>query len=180
MRPSAGPETGIPCLFTLLKTFVDITVLRNGPETLPPSWIVFYAAVGSWLLGIAAVTAVVPGLTLADTVTDVAGWAISLALFAIVIAGTGYRERLLQGLAAIAGVGAIVLYAQTVVLAIFLPLGANAVAGLGLELLLIWAIFVKGRIIAATINVHALVGVAISVIVYILRFLASYALTPAG
>ena len=65
-------------------------------------------------------------------------------------------------------------------LAIFLPLGANAVAGLGLELLLIWAIFIKGRIIAATINVHALIGVAISVIVYILRFFASYALTPAG
>ena len=53
-------------------------------------------------------------------------------------------------------------------------------AGLGLELLLIWAIFVKGRIIALTINVHPLVGVAISVIVYILRFFASYALAPTG
>ncbi len=167
-------------MLTLLRTFFDITILRKGPEALPPAWLVFYLAAGLWLLGIAAMAAVVPGLTLRDMLTDVGGWAISIALFAIVIAGTGFSRRLPQGLAAIVGSGAIVLFAQVVVVGILLPLQGNAIAGLGLELLLIWAIFVKGRIVAATINVHPLVGVAISVIVYILRFLASYALAPTG
>ena len=167
-------------MLTLLKTFFDIAILRKGADALPAAWLVFYLAVGLWLLGIAAMAAVVPGLSLRDMATDVGGWALSMVLFAVVIAGTGFSRRLPQGLAAIAGSGAIVLFAQVIVVGILLPLGANAVAGLGLELLLIWSIFVKGRIVAATINVHPLVGVAISVIVYILRFFASYALAPTG
>ncbi len=167
-------------MLTLLKTFLDITLLRKGPEALPPAWLVFYMAAGLWLFGIAAMAAVVPGLTIGDMLTDVGGWAISILLFAIVIAGTGFGRRLPQGLSAIVGSGAIVLYAQVIIVGTLLPLQGNAIAGLGLELLLIWSIFVKGRIVAATINVHPLVGVAISVIVYVLRFLASYALAPAG
>ena len=167
-------------MLTLLKTLFDITMLRRGPDALPPAWLVFYLAAGLWLCGIAAMAAVVPGLTLRDMATDVGGWSISIVLFAIIIAGTGFRHRLPQSLAAIVGSGAIVLFAQVILVGILLPLQGNAIAGLGLELLLIWAIFVKGRIIALTINVHPLVGVAISVIVYILRFFASYALAPTG
>lgn len=167
-------------MLILLKTFFHIAILRKGAEDLPAAWLVFYVAVSLWLLGIAAMAAVVPGLTLADMLTDVGGWAISLVLFAIVIAGTGYGHRLLQGLSAIAGSGAIVLWAQVVAVGILLPLQGNGVAGLVLELLLIWSIFVKGRIVAATINVHPLVGIGISVIVYLLRFFASYALAPAS
>lgn len=180
MRPSPAPGTRSHKLLILLKTLFDIAVLRKGPDALPPAWLVFYLAAGLWLLGIAAMAAVVPGLTLRNMATDVGGWAASIVLFAILIAGTGFGRRLPQGLAAIVGSGAIVLFAQVILVGILLPLGANAVAGLGLELLLIWSIFVKARIVAATINVHLLVGVAISVIVYILRFLASYALAPAG
>ena len=165
---------------TLLKTLVDITMLRKGPEALPPTWIVFYLTLGLWLIGILAMAAVVPGLAPADMLVDVAGWALSLALFAVVIVGMGFRHRLSQGLAAISGSGAVILYAQVVVAAIVLRLDAVSVAGLLFELLLIWAIFVAGRILAVTINVHPFVGVAISVIVYALRYFSSIAMAPAS
>jgi hypothetical protein len=161
---------------TLLKTFFDIAVLRKGPDALPPSWLIFYLGIGLWLSGIVAMAAVVPGLAVADMSTDVAGWALSIALFAVIILGMGFRHRLPQGLSAIVGSSAILLYAQVVFAGILLPLDAADAAGLFLELLLIWSIFVNGRILAATINVHPFVGVAISVIVYILRYFSSYSM----
>ncbi len=163
---------------TLLKTFFDIAVLRKGPDALPVSWLVFYVAFGLWLAGILVMAAVVPGLSVADMATDVVGWTLSIALFAAVILGMGFRRRLPQGIGAIVGSSTIILYAQVLVAGVLLPLDAADVAGLCLELLLIWSIFVNGRILAATVNIQPFVGVAISVIVYILRYLSSFAMAP--
>lgn len=162
---------------TLLKTFFDIAVLRKGPEALPSAWLIFYAGLGLWLAGVLAMAIVVPGLEVADMATDVAGWLLSIALFAVVIVGMGFRHRLSRGLAAIVGSSAVLLFGQVVVAGILLPLDAADAAGLCLELLLIWSIFVNGRILATTINVHTLVGAAISVMVYLLRYFFSYSIT---
>ena len=167
-------------MLILIKTFLDIALLRKGPDALPAVWLVVYVAAGLWLVGIAAMAAVVPDLSLGDMTTDVAGWALSIALFAIVIAATGFSARLPQALGAIAGTGSVILFAQVVAAAVLIPLQGPAGAGAALELLLLWSIFVKGRIVATAINVHVLIGVAISIIVYILRFLASYSLASTG
>ena len=163
-------------LLTLIKTLFEIALLRKGPEALPPAWLVVYVTIALWLAGIVAMAAVVPNLSLAGALPDVAGWALSICLFALVISTAGFSNRLPQGLGALVGTGAVILFGQVLAAAFLLPLQGPGVAGLAMELLLLWSIFVKGRIISATINVHTLLGMAISIIVYVLRFFAAYAL----
>ena len=90
-------------------------------------------AAGLWLVGIAAMAAVVPDLSLGDMATDVAGWALSIALFAIVIVAAGFSVRLPQALGAIAGTGSVILFAQVVAAAVLIPLQGPTGAGAALE-----------------------------------------------
>lgn len=167
-------------MFILIRTFLDIALLHKGADALPPSWLVLCVAAGLWLVGIAVMAAVVPGLAFGDLATEIAGWALSIALFGVVIAAAGFPARLAQALGAVAGSGSIVLFAQVVAAVVLIPLAGTAAAGAALEVLLLWSIFVKGRIVAAAINVHTLIGVAISIIVYVLRLFASYSLASTG
>ena len=91
---------------------------------------------------------------------------------------TGFSSRLNQTLAAIVGTSAIILLTQVIVLATVRPLAGEGVSELLVNLLLLWSVFVKGSIVAQAINVHQLVGVAISVVVYVVRLYVSTALAP--
>ncbi len=166
-------------MFTLLKTFLDIAVLRKGPDALPASWLVFYIAAGLWLSGIVFMTLVVPEATLVESVPGVAGWAASMLLFAVVIIVAGHAPRLVQALAAIAGAGAVIVFVQVTAMALLSSVGGVRAANFALEVLLLWAVFVKGYIIALTIGIRPIFGVGISLVVYVVRVLVSYSLSPA-
>lgn len=166
-------------MLTLLKTFLDIAILRKGPDALPAAWLVLYVAVALWLAGIIVMALIVPGLGIADLLPSIVGWASSMLLFALVIAVAGYSNRLPQSLAAIAGAGAVVLYAQVAAVAVLLPTAGAQMGNLAVQVLLLWAVFVKGYIVSATIGIRPLLGVAISFIVYIMRELVTYSISPA-
>jgi hypothetical protein len=163
----------------LFRTLFDITLLRKGPEALPHSWLIFYASAAMWFAGLLAMVLVVPSLTFGDIVVDVVGWLSSVLMFAVIIVGSGHSKRLVQSLSAIVGSGAVVLAAQVLAAGILLRVTDTSTAALVVELLLFWSVFVKGNIIARTIEVHWGLGLAISVIVYVMRLLVTVSLSPA-
>ena len=163
---------------TLLKTLFEITILRKGPDALPGAWLVFYVTVLLWFSGIVLMAMVIPGLDAAALTPDIVGWAATVVIFGSIIALAGYPERLPQALSAIVGCGVIVLYAQVLAVAVLLPLADAGAANIAIQFLSLWAVFVKGHIIAQTINIKPLLGVGISLIVFILRMLIAYSLSP--
>ena len=162
----------------LLKAFFEIALLRRGPDSLPDAWLVLYAAIGMWIGGILLMAAIAPGIGVGDLLPIIAGWVSSLLLFAIVIAVAGYPQRIRQSLSAIAGAGAAILLVQVLAASIMLPLNVGTAANLAVQILLLWAVFVKGHIVAMAISVRPILGVGISVIVYIMRELVTYSLSP--
>ena len=44
----------VPCcpVLPLIRTLLDITLLKKGPDALPRSWIVLYLTIGLWLLAL--------------------------------------------------------------------------------------------------------------------------------
>lgn len=164
-------------MLTLLKTLFEITILRKGPDALPAAWLVFYVTVLLWFSGIVLMAAVIPGLKASDLTPDIIGWAVTVIAFAIIIAVAGYPERLPQALSAIVGCGVIVLYMQVLAVAV-LSFADSGAASIAIQFLSLWAVFVKGHIIAATINIKPLLGVGISLIVFIMRMLVAYSLSP--
>ena len=162
-------------LFRLIQILFDIALLRRGPQDLPKSWLVLYAAVALWFGGIVLTILIRPELSFAALGRDIAGWLASLALFAAIISVAGQPERILQALSAIVGAGAVIMLGQilTDLLSILVSNGGNLFVR---DLLLLWAVFVKGYILAAAIGVKALVGVLISVAVFVARIAVSQSL----
>lgn len=165
-------------LLVLLKTLFDITLLRRGPDVLPAAWLVVVLTLGLWIAGLMLLVLLVPGVAVQRLDTAVLAWAISVALFASMVVVTGFSARLTQALAAIVGTSAVILLMQVVVLAAVQPIAGEGVGRLLVNLLLFWSVFVKGSILAQTINVHQLIGVGISIVIYVVRLYVSTALAP--
>lgn len=165
-------------LLVLLKTLLDIALLRRGPDALPAASLVVVLTLGLWVAALALLILLVPGVAVQHLDTAVLAWAVSVALFALVVVVAGFSYRLNQTLAAIVGTSAVILMTQVVVLAAVRPVAGEGVAELLVNLLLFWSVFVKGSIVAQAINVHQLAGVGISIAVYVIRLYLSTTLAP--
>ena len=165
-------------MLVLLKTLLEIALLRRGPDALPAAPLVVVLTLGLWIAALMLLVVLVPGVAIQHLDTAVLAWAVSVALFALVVFAAGFAYRLNQALAAIVGTSAVILLTQVVVLAAVRPLAGEGVSELLVNLLLLWSVFVKGSIVAQAINVHQLAGVGISIVVYIVRLYLSTALAP--
>jgi hypothetical protein len=173
-------EIRIPAVLAFIKTLFEIVTIRKGPDAIPPSWLLLNMATAMWFLPLFLAAMLVPGFGGAAVAVSVAGWALSLASYAIVITLAGYRRRLLQSLTAIIGCGAIIFFGQVaglVTLSVFL--GA-ALAQIVVYLLLFWSVQVKGHIISRAIDREWYVGLVIAIAVFILQYAFSTAVSPAS
>jgi len=162
----------------LIRTLFDITLLKKGPEDIPRSWIVLYLCAGLWVLALLAMTALLQNFSASEAWVAVASWVLGLFCFVLVLAFSGQSGRSLQTVAALAGVGAIISFVMLAELVFLTPfLGAN-IANLGAILVLFWSVPAKGHIIARAIERHWYIGIAIAMIVFVLQYVFTSALTP--
>ncbi|HSM30517.1 MAG TPA: hypothetical protein VK854_07425 [Woeseiaceae bacterium] len=162
-----------------IKTLFDIVTLRKGPDAIPASWLLLNAATVMWFLPLLVAAVLVPGFGGTAVTASVASWALSLVCYAAVIVLAGYSRRLLQALTAIIGCGALIFVAQVAGLVVVSVLLGTAVAGLVVYLLLFWSVYVKGHIIARTIERDWYVGLVIAIAVFLLQYAFSKAVVAA-
>lgn len=163
-----------------IKTLFDILMTRKGPDAIPYSWLLLNVATVMWFLPLTAAALLVPGFSGVAVAVSVAGWVLSLACFAGVIALAGYSRRLLQALTAIIGCGAIIFVAQVAGLIVFSFLLGAAVASIVVYLLLFWSVYVKGHIISRTIASEWHIGLLIAIAVFLLQYAFSRAVVTAS
>jgi len=162
-----------------IKTLFEIVTIRKGPDAIPHSWLLLNAATVMWFLPLVALVAVVQDFGRSAVAVLVASWALSLVCYAAVVVLAGYGSRLLQSLTAIIGCGAIIFVAQvTGLIVASLLLGAVA-AEIVVNLLLFWSVYVKGHIVARTINREWYVGLVIAIAVFLLQYAFSKAVVAA-
>ncbi len=158
-------------LHLLLKTFVDILLLRKGPDSLPKSWLVFYVALlVSIFVSIITDEIVTNGV---DPKHDIALLLIivNASFYFLVIQVAGYPSRYLQSLPAIFGVDAII---TIIYLCGFgaIRLFADDTTTLSFVWLITgWSVAVEGHIISRAIERPWAIGIAIAVASYILLLL---------
>jgi len=162
-----------------LRTLFEIVAIRKGPDAIPHSWLLLNTATAMWFMPLFIAAVLVPGFGGAAVAVSVAGWALSLVCYAAVIVLAGYGSRLLQSLTAIIGCGAIIFVAQvTGLIVASLLLGAVA-AEIVVNLLLFWSVYVKGHIVARTIDREWYVGLVIAIAVFLLQYAFSKAVVAA-
>lgn len=159
----------------LIRTLFDIVLIRKGPDAVPHSWLLLYAAVGLWFFPLLVAAILVPNFRGPVIAVSVFSWLISLASYTMVVVLAGYRSRLLQSLTAIIGCGALVFLAQVACLIFLTPFLGAALVQIVVYLLLFWSVHVKGHVISRTINRAWYVGLMIAIGVFLLQYAFSIA-----
>lgn len=171
-------------MLALVKPFVDICLLRLGPQHLPAS---------GTLLGVALLAHVLTTVALATATHGVAGALLEGVLGTLVpcllIAGTLYVQRfgarLVQTLAALAGSGSVI-NVIALPLASWLqgtppPDGAGAdLARIAVLLLMGWSIAIAGHILRHAMSVSFIVGIVLALVFSWISVALVRAVVPAG
>lgn len=167
-------------MLAFIKTLFGIVMIRKGPDAIPHSWLLLNMATAMWFVPLLIAAVLVPGFGAAAVAVSVAGWALSLACYGLVIVLAGYGSRSLQSLTAIIGCGAIIFLAQVTSLVALSPVLGATLAQIAVYLLLFWSIHVKGHIISRTINRDWYVGLVIAIAVFLLQYAFSTAFSSAS
>jgi len=177
MAASRRP-TSYADLLPLLKTLLDITLMRKGPEHIPRSGLMLAMASVLWLVSALAAVALVEQMSEAVFFSNLLNKLIGVTCFAAVVALSGRSSRMLQTISALIGIGAIVTFVFVAEYLILKPLlGPRTALTIG-TLILLWSVPVKGNIIARAIDSHWYVGLVIAVLVFSLQYAISLLMAP--
>lgn len=154
---------------TLIQTLLDITLLRKGPDAIPPSWLLFGAAVALRMLALALFVVAVDGFTLEIVKDDLVAWLAGLFCFGSILIAAGKGARLAPTLTALVGIGAIVTFAMLLVVVIGGVLFREQPVTTVAQLVLLWSVVVKGHIMARATGWHWYAGLLISIAVLVLQ-----------
>lgn len=101
---------------------------------------------------------------------------IGYVLYWLVLLATGFSHRFVATIACIMACGSILTIAMVIAFVVLGPLLGASIASILAWLILLWSVPVKGHIIARAIERHWYIGIAISLVIYILQRLAFDAL----
>lgn len=167
-------------LLLLLRTFVDIITLRQGPDSVPRSWLVF--ALSLVLMALSSYAAAV----MIDIDTDrrsnmvmFSAYGLGILFYAAVILTAGRTERMLQSITSIIGCGSIITVFVVAAFVLFDSLFGAEVAATVATLILFWSVPVEGHIIARAIGQHWFFGIVIAMAAFIGQYGLQSSFAPA-
>ena len=153
-------------VLTVINAFWEIALFRRGPEELPSSQILLSFAILSYLVVNGLGASLVGASPVLVPVVDLLllGAAGAGLLFA-----AGYPQRLRQMLTALCGADAVVQF-------ISLPFSAmmasspSLLSTIALVVLLLWSLAVYGSIFSRAVSQSFGIGIAITVVYFVMRF----------
>jgi len=152
----------------LIRIFIDIVLIRRGPDAIPKSPMLFAAACLLWLAALIAIIVFEAEYTLTQGFIDLFVAALSVGVFALVVVARHRAGRLLQTVTALIGTSAVISFALMLWILI-VPNVEGSPLNLIPLLLLLWAVQVKAHIIARACDYPLMMGVIISLFVFFLR-----------
>lgn len=163
----------IRSVLALIQTLFDIMRLQKGPDAIPRSQVVLIVVVAMW---VAADIVSVAASSQVAMDRRVVGWFVSLialAIFSLIVGFYGRRERLLQMITAIIGCAAMFTVVLTIIIGVSNQLTDESPMQLGFYMsvfaVMLWSVIVEGHILARTIEQPRIVGVMISLSVFLMQ-----------
>ncbi|MEL7186248.1 MAG: hypothetical protein AAFN50_07415 [Pseudomonadota bacterium] len=160
-------------VLALIQTLLDIMRLQKGPDAIPRSQVVLLVVVGLWITADILSVMASPQVAMDRRMV---GWAITLValiIFALIVAFYRRQARLVQMMTALIGCTAIFTFMLTIVVGISGLLSAESPVQLGFIAaifgVMLWSVIVDGHILARTIDQPRIVGVMISLSIFLLQ-----------
>ena len=145
-------------------------MLRQGPERVPASWLVFLLAITLMqLVSIVGATLIDYGdkySHLLAFITNLLG----MSIYAVILFLAGFANRFLQTVSAIVACGAILGLLFVCSYVMLTPLLGKDIAVILATLFIFWSVPVEGHIIARAIEQNWYLGIAISMVVFVVQY----------
>ncbi len=164
-------------MLPLIRTLVDITLLRKGPEDIPYSWVLLHMCIALWMLALLATAALITNFDATDAWVSLASAIVGAICYVVVLSATGYGGRAVQTLAALIGCGAVISFTMLAEIVLFTPFLGRDIASLIAFVVLVWSVPVKGHIIARAINWHWYAGIVIAFSIFLLQLAFTQSMT---
>jgi hypothetical protein len=161
----------------LLNTFIDIILLRKGPEHVPNAIVVLWFSLGLLVVATLMSAVLVPSSGNDSVVLSFVSSFVGYALYWIVLTATGYGKRFVQTVASLLACGSILTMLMVIAAVILAPIVGGALAGVVVWLILFWSVPVKGHIIARAVDRHWYTGIAIALTIFIMQYISYVAMT---
>jgi len=166
----AVPNQGCSAnVLPLIRTLLDIVLLRKGPEDIPRSGVLLVLIVGLWLFSSLAAVALIERIDESDFFLGLFSGVVGILCYAALVSVSGHASRLLQTISAILGCGALISIAFVAAYVLLLPFIGEQPAGIIANLIGFWSVPVEGHIIARAIERHWYVGILIAITVFVLQ-----------
>ena len=164
-------------MLPLIKTCFRIVLLREGPESIPRSWLLAVLAGGLLLYSELAAVALIPQLDEQGVFVSLLIVGAALACYASLLIVAGYGARVLPTLTAMLGAWGVIQVAMVVEILVMMPILGNDPTLIIAQLMLYWSVPVEGHIIARALGRHWYVGIVIAIGVFALKHILYFAVT---
>ena len=145
-------------------------MLRQGPEQVPASWLVFLLAVALMqLTSFVGATLIDYGDNYSHLLAFISNL-LGMSIYAAILFLAGFANRFLQTISAITACGAILglLFVSSYVM--LTPFLGKDIAVVLATLFIFWSVPVEGHIIARAIEQNWYLGIAIAMVVFIVQY----------
>ncbi len=155
----------------IFKAFVDVFLLRRGPEDIPKSSILLAMVIGASIVVNFLFYAMVESEYETDLFLEFATELVKIASYVTVLLLFGLVSRIMQTITTIIACNAILGLLLTAMMVV-----SQTVTNSGLDAAFLsapiafWLILVEGHIISRAIQLHWATGIAIAVVIFILQF----------
>ena len=150
--------------------------MKKGPEDVPHSIFVLIFAVGLLIFALFASEALMQQSPEGSVTLSIAVSFFGYLIYWLVLFATGFKHRFLPTVSCIIACGSVLTILTVAVFMLLKPVLGNGASILA-WLILMWAIPIKGHIIARAIEQHWYIGITIAFIVYIVQRVIYEALT---
>jgi hypothetical protein len=157
-------------LLPLIRTLLDIALLRKGPEDLPASGVLLFLSVVLSVLSSLAALTLIDRFDEDDFFLGLFSGLVGLSCYAGILFLSGKSARMLQTLSAIVGTGALIVFAFVAEYVLLTPVLGSATSGLIATVILLWSVPVEGHIIARAVDRHWYIGLVLAVGVFIVQY----------
>ena len=153
----------------IFKAFIDVFLLRRGPDDLPKSSLLLAMAIGLAIVVNFLFYAVIESEFETDLFLEFATELVKIASYIIILLVFGLFSRIMQTMTAIIACNAILGLVLTVILMLSQPFQNMELDAAFAWLITFWLILVEGHIISRAVQLHRVTGIAIAVVIFILQ-----------
>lgn len=153
----------------IFKAFIDIFLLRKGPEDVPKSSLLLAMVMGLSIVVHFLFYATVESEYGADLFLEFATELVKIGSYIIVLLLFGLMSRIMQTMTAIIACNAILGLFLVAILMVSQPFMNKELDVVFAWLVTFWLILVEGHIISRAIELHKITGIAIAVVIFILQ-----------